>query len=290
VRLRALLAVLLLVCGLAAVSTPAAAEAGNVTLYQVPEGVDDPAAVETAIENGTVDPVEPGGKLVVGDRLAAGVDSERLADDLEAHEGAAAERFFAALDGDPDRRVVQTNPRPELATKVAPLGPANVSVHRDGTTTYLLVETGDLAFERTRSGENEPDPLRDGERYAVTFGYDLPAFSTDGPEVELYTTAAEFVTAATYYEPLPPERVNRPVRVNLEPEDRLVARVVLEDGRKFAAPVEPVEWSGNRGVSLDLRKSNPGRGTPSNWYSTVRSSTATRGPCWNRPRPYRTRP
>jgi PGF-CTERM protein len=250
---------LLVGAGLAVGPAPAAADGGgNVSLYVVPDDVDDPSGVETAVTDGDA---EPAGKLVVGDRLAVVVDSERLASDLEERNGSTTERFFAALEGEADLRVVQTNPKPERATKVVRLGPANASVHRNGSTVYVLVETGELTFERSRSGENEPEPVSDGERYAVTFGYDLEEFAKGGPEVGLYTTASEFIGGPTYtYDPLPPEVLNRSVTVNIEPEGGHFARAALEGGRNVTAPVERVERSDNRGVTLDLRDVEPGTG------------------------------
>lgn len=261
-----LAAVLLLVgVSLAVGAAPAAAEtaaadadggAGNVSLYVVPDGVDDPADAAAAVDDGDA---EAARTLVVGDRLAVVVDSERLAEDLEARNGSTTERFFAALADEADLRVVQTNPAPERATKLAALGAANASVHRNGTTVYVLVDTANLTFVRTRSGADEPEPARDGERYAVTFGYGLEKFAAAGPEVELYTTESRFVAGPTRtYDPLPPEVVNRSVQVNIEPESGLVARLTLDGGGNVTVPVETDDRSKWRRATLDLRDVQPG--------------------------------
>lgn len=248
---------LCLVCaGLAVGAAPAAAADGNVSLYQVPDDVDDASSVEAAIEDGSADTA---GKLAAGDRLAVVVESDRLAADLENRSGSTTARFFAALDAEADLRVVQTNPKPERATKLAALDPENTTVHRNGSTVYALVDAGGLAFERARAGDNEPEPLRDGERYAFTFGYDLAEFAADGPEVELYTTPSEFNTGSTnWFAPLPPEEVRRSVTVNVDPDDSHVARITLEDGREVTDEVGPVEWAEKPGVTLDLRDVDPG--------------------------------
>lgn len=240
-------------------ATPVAAadNGGNVSLYQVPDGVDDGVALERAVGNGSADRAE---KLALGDAIGIAIESERLADDLASRNGSTTERFFAALDDEADLRIVQTNPTPERSTKRTHLGPANTTVHRNGSTLYVLVDLENLTFER--SGDTpDPEPLRDGEAYAVTFGYGLDELAADGPEVELFTTPAEFTTVSTYtYVPLPPERVNRSVRVNIDPDDRLFVRTRLDSGENVTAPVESVEWLSSPGVSLDLRDLDPGTG------------------------------
>ena len=250
-------AVLCLVCaGLAVGAAPAAAADGDVSLYRVPDDVDDASSVEAAVEDGSADPAD---ELAAGDRLAVVVESERLAADLENRSGSTTARFFAALDAEADLRVVQTNPRPERATKLATFGPENTTVHRNGSTVYALVDIGGLTFERARAGDDESEPLRDGERYAFTFGYDLAEFAADGPTVELYTTPSEFNTGSTnWFAPLPPEEVRRSVTVNVEPDDAHVARITLEDGREVTDEVGPVEWAEKPGVALDLRDVDPG--------------------------------
>lgn len=250
-----LAALVCLVCaGHVVGAAPAAAADGDVSLYQVPDGVDDARAVEAAVEGGAAERAD---KLAAGDRLAVVVESDRLAADLENRSGSTTARFFAALDDEADLRVVQTNPQPERATKLAALGPEDATVHRNGSTVYVLVDTGGLSFERAGDGESEP--LRDGERYAFTFGYGLDEFAAEGPAVELYTTPSEFNTGSTnWFAPLPPEQVRRSVTVNVEPEESHVARITLEDGREVTDEVGQVEWADRPGVTLDLREVDPG--------------------------------
>lgn len=255
----ATLVLLLVSAGLAVGASPAAADtAGNVSLYDVPEDVDGPDDLPAAVDDGDADTA---GTVVAGDRIAVVVDSERLAADLENRNGTTTERFFAALQGDADLRVVQTNPPASRVRKVVRLQSGDATVHRNGSAVYVLVDTGELTFERPRSSGNEEVPLADGDQFAVTFGYNLSQFAADGPEIELYTAHSEFVDGPTHiYDPLPPEVVNRSVRVNVEPEERLVARLALEDGGNVTAPVEPVEGASNHRVTLDLRDVEPGTG------------------------------
>lgn len=249
------LVLLAVVVFLAVLGSPvAAADAGNVTLYRAPDAAfEDAEDVEAAIAEGTVEPAD---EMVAGATLVVAVDSGRLSESIAAGNGTATERFLDARDGDATFRIAQTNPTPERARKVAPLGRENVTVHRLGTTTYVLVDTGALAF-RYHGTENHPAKLRDGDRFAVTFGYGLDEQDTSGPEFDLYTTAAEFLTLDRY-DPLPPEVVNRSVKVNVEPDAGPVVRLTLEDGRTITAPVEPVDWSGYPGVSIDLGGVEPG--------------------------------
>jgi len=245
-----------------ALATPALADDGDgdhgddtdadVALYEVPDGADDVAAAAAAVENGTA---APASRATLRDDLLVVVGSERLAADLEDREGSTTERLVAALEGEADLRVVQTNPAPSRSTKVAALGPENVTARRDGSRVYVRVDLAAVGFARTRVGEDDPEPLRDGERYAVTFGYDLSAFPDGGPEVELYRSAARF-DAGAVYDPLPPERVNRSVTVNVEPETELAARLVLPD-RNRTAHARPGPDDARR-VTLDLRDVDPG--------------------------------
>ncbi|QLD89722.1 PGF-CTERM sorting domain-containing protein [Natronomonas salina] len=250
-------ALLCLVCvGLAVGTAPAAAADGDVSLYQAADDVDDAADLEAAVADGSAAPAE---KLVAGDGLGVVVESDRLASDLENRSGSTTERFFAALDGEADLRVVQADPASDRAAKRTRLGPENATVHRNGSTVYVLADTGGLTFERAGDDDGEPEPLRDDERYAFTFGYDLDETAADGPAVDLYTTPSEFNTGSTnWFAPLPPEEVRRSVTVNVEPEERHVARITLEDGREVTDAVGPVEWAEKPGVTLDLRDVEPG--------------------------------
>jgi len=147
---------------------------GTVTLYDAGDAVFDGAAdVESAIGNGTLDQPD---RMVVNDTLVASLDSERLAGAMATHNGSTTERFLAALDGDADFRFLGTYPRPNSLRLFATVGPENVTVSRNGTTVFVLVDTGDLQFRR---------PSGDGRTYSVdsfyetritvSFGFGLPA-------------------------------------------------------------------------------------------------------------------
>lgn len=250
IRGAALLAgAVLVVVALQAGGAAAATEDGNVTLYRGQDGdYADVDAVEAAIANNTLEPAD---ELVVGDRLVAVIESDRLSDTMAGGDGSTTDRFLAALDGDATFRLDQTNPTPQKSRKVASVGQENVTVHRAGTTVYVLVDTAALEFTYG-STDGRPAQVRDGNRFAVTFGYDLDEDDVSGPSVDFYTTTAEFVFQERR-EPLAPEVVNRAVRVNIEPDEGVVARLTLGENRTVPIPVEPVAWSGFPGVSLDLR-------------------------------------
>ncbi len=130
---------------------------------------DSAESVEAAIASGTVDSA---GSVTVGDVLVVAIESERLADAMNATSGSPTARFFAALDGDAEFRIIQTNPTTNANRIVASLGPANVTVYRDASTVYAVVETDTLAFQYRRV--HRPVQIHGGERFAVQFGYDLP--------------------------------------------------------------------------------------------------------------------
>lgn len=154
-----------------AVESAESAETGeNVTVYRASNATfENSQSVEVAIANGAVEPAD---KVALGDTLVVAIESERLADAMNTANGSTTARFFTALDGDAEFRVVQTNPTPQKNRKIASLGRDNVTVHRNGTTVYAVVETGDLAFEYRRV--HRPAEIYGGERFAVQFGYDLP--------------------------------------------------------------------------------------------------------------------
>lgn len=197
----AVLSVLIALCLLmastvASASATVTSDAGNVTVYRATDGdFDDAAAVEAAVENGSISPTDA---MVAGETLVVGLDSERLADSLAAGNGSTTRRFFDVLDGEAEFRIVQTNMDSHSPPKAPRLGPDNVTIYRDGTTTYVVVETGALEFPRylTEKDTYEPAGLSDGDRFAVEFGYDLDdvpfhgasEYDPAGPEVTLYST------------------------------------------------------------------------------------------------------
>lgn len=244
--------VVLLVLQAGPASGVVAADGGNVSLYRAQEATfDDVAAVEAAIANGTV---EPAGGMLVGETLVVVVRSDRLAESMAAGNGSTTRRFLDAVDGEATFHVEQTDPPVERPAKVASVGPANATALRSGSTVYVLVDTGALAFRYGEDGE--PTPVRDGDRFTAIFGYD-DEHATEPPEVALYGARAEFFDHRRN-EPLAPGVVNRTVVVNIEPDDAVVARLALGGDRTLVAPVEPVTWSGFQGVTFDLRGVEPG--------------------------------
>lgn len=161
----------------------------NVTLYRVTNATaDGPESVVRLVENGTVEDADA---ITVGQTLVAVVESERFASALGSHDWTATERFLSALDGDADFRIVQTNPAPNQARMYAPVGPANATVTRNGSTVFVLVDTADLTFLRPAGdGTASRVTTLSGDVFAVVAGFGLgePAwtFGTAGvPTVEL---------------------------------------------------------------------------------------------------------
>lgn len=243
----------LLVLTLVLVAGPSTAAAsssdGNVTAYRASNlTVKDIATVEEAIADNRL---KSTGKVAVGDILVVVIESERLADSMTTSNGSSTERFFAAIAGEAEFRIVQTNPSAQANRKVAPIGPENVTVYRNGTISYILIKTGDIDFRYRKV--HRSTRIHGGEQFAIEFGYDLDsldsrsAFHTTGPVVEFYPSKAEFSTASArvWYEPLPPEWIQRTVEVNLQPEKSLIVRATLDNNRTITVSVEPrnvPEW------------------------------------------------
>lgn len=258
VLLTAVAAVALVVAGLGAVTAPAAAdETENVSMYTTDRpGFDDADGVERAIADGTLEEAD---ELVVGATIVVAVDSGRLASDLEARNGSATERFFAALEDDAVLHLVQTNPTTMRPAKAIRLGPDTTTVHRSGNTTYVSVRTGDVEPSwDPRQDDSVSDPrLRGGERFAVRYGHANRSVETSDAVVEVWEAEAELYGV---YDPLAPELVNRSVAVRVDPDEEVLVRVTLDDGSTRTAEPEPVPWSGFRGFTVDLRDVDPGTG------------------------------
>jgi hypothetical protein len=207
---RALLPLFVTLCCLvfALVTTPAAAaggpvtptvtptdsgsnQTGNVTLYDAGNATFGGAdAVEAAIENGTVDRAD---RMVVGETLVVAIESERLAASMAEPDGSTTERFLDVLDGEGGFYVVQTNNSPMVTRTFTTVGPANLTVYRDGTTVYAVLDTGDLVFRKAvnDTATRRVESLRE-DRFAVSFGFDRyeprwdpPDIDPPGPVVEL---------------------------------------------------------------------------------------------------------
>lgn len=247
--------VLLLVATVCAVATASThgSEAGTVSLYATDEGeFEDASGIEAAIEEGTLEPAED---VVVGETLVVGVDSERLAADLSARTGPTTERFFGALEDGANVTLVQTNAGPNRAPKVLALDADSTRVYRNGTTTYLEIDT-----DVVEPGIYPPweDSERDiaihgGETFAVIAGYGTNDQPT-GPSVTFHRVEAEFFDARAV---VAPEVVNGTVKTHLEPERSVTVRATLEDGSTIATRLQP-ERSSVTQYSLDLREAPPG--------------------------------
>ncbi|MDY6819662.1 MAG: hypothetical protein SVG88_13465 [Halobacteriales archaeon] len=215
-------------------------------------------AIEAGIENGTIEPAE---KVIIGETLVVEIESDRLARSMAALDGSATEQLLRSLDGPADFRIIQTNPPPQRNAKVASIGPANTTVHRAGSTTYVLIETDALTFRYP--GDNRRTEIRGGEEFAIQFGYNLTGISTNetdsaGSQVEFYPFKSRFVTNGYSYTPLPPEWVKLAVRVNTAPAESLAAKLTIEDHRTRTIPISPDETPGTAEIWVDLRGVTPG--------------------------------
>lgn len=222
----------------------------NVTVYAESDSVlTDADAVEAVVTNGTLDRAD---RAAAGETLVVAIESDRLAEDLAARNGTTTERFFDVVDGDARFLLAQTNPTPERPRKVVRPGPRNTTVYRTNNTTYALLETSEFDYRWGSLDGNRTTELWDGERFAVAFGYGVD--NPDGPEVTLFTTPAEIGVP----DPLAPERFNRTVDVNIQPEESLFVRATFGSNRTVTVPAEPVEGSEDRRVSLDVSDVDPG--------------------------------
>lgn len=280
VRAGGLLAVLAL-CGVLALaigpgSAAASDDVENVTVYRAANTTLPTAdAIQAAIANDTIEPAD---KLVVGDTLVVAIESERLADTMAAANGSTTERFFDALDGDTEFRIAQTDVDTHSPPKVAPIGRENVTVHRAGTTVYVLVETGELGIRYAHRDQHKfgPAHLFGGEHFAVQFGYHLDDLPLEGsprpispstPQFELYFVKSTFhllhYPSWNGYEALPPAVIKLPVVVNIPPEETLVVRLSLDTNRTLTTPVLPrieSELPAVLDIPVDLRCVDPGTG------------------------------
>lgn len=255
-RLAAAIGILSLVAlgGVTAAAGQAETTAGNVTLYATATAeFDDAGSIESALDSGTLEPTRT---VVVGETLLVEIDSDRLADDLDSRDGTPTERFFSALEADADIAMRQTNPSMNLPRKEVRLGPDNTTVYRNGTTTFVSIDTGavDPTFGLAQSDQASEASLRRGDRFAVTFGYDGTG-SDRGSGAEFRFAEPTFLESSPV---LAPEIVNKSVRVDVEPERELIVRATFEDGTNATETPARVSWSEFLGVSLDVRDVTPG--------------------------------
>lgn len=249
--------------GLAPVSASTPSDGGNVSAYQARAGQFANASdLISAIENGSL---ERAGRLVLGDTLVVKIESPRLSETMAAGNGTTTRRFFDALDGDAEFRIVQTNPDTMVNRKLAPVGPQNVTVFRDQTAVYLLIYTDQLRFVRNEVGR--PAAIHGGERFAVEFGYHLPdlplggEYDSTGPVIELYPTTGKFDRQPYRYKPLPPEWIKRSVVLNIPADDSIFVRLTLHGSdRPITFRHHPTEYPAFLDFWLDLRDVDPGTG------------------------------
>lgn len=247
-------AALLVSLGSVATATGSGAGVENVTLY----ATDDPdyenvRGVEAAIEN---DSLSHATRVVAGETLVVEIESERLGNDLAERNGTTTERFFAALEDDANLSIHQTNPTTSKPVKVIQIGPANTTVYRNGSRTYLAIQTGEVtvSYDPPQTDSAAEPELRRGETFAVAFGYDVERPSR-GPEIEFQPTEAELYGV---FDPLAPEEVNRSVAVYIRPETNVTVRAILENGTTLTDEPRSVSWTGYDQVTFDLRGVDPG--------------------------------
>lgn len=238
--------------GSGAAAGTAEADQPNVTVYSTADAhFEDGSEIDAVIENGTI---EPAHDVVIGETLLVGIESERLATDLADRDGTPTERLFAVVDDGAELRLSQTNSGPNLAAKVARLGPANTTVYRSGETTFVGIDTGVVDLTYRGQDDSGTDPtFRGGDRFTVAFGYDGTE-PVRGPEVVFRSVEATFLE---HHSVLAPELLNTTVQVNVEPDEELTVRATFEDGTTMTETPGPVPWSEFAGVSLDFRDVPP---------------------------------
>jgi len=148
-------------------------QTGNatVTLYDAGDATFDGAGdVEAAIENGQLDHPDA---MVVGETLVAVIESDRLASAMDDRDGSTTEQFLDVLAGDGGFYLVQTNNEPMVTRTFTTVGPANLTAYRDGSTVYVLLDTGTLTFRKSLNdtATRRVESLHD-DRFAVSFGFD----------------------------------------------------------------------------------------------------------------------
>lgn len=256
----AVFALCLMLALMVAPGSAAASEDGaNVTVYETGNvTITDTETIEAAIANGSF---EPAGTTVIGETLVVAIESERLADTITEGDGSTTEQFFAALDGDAEFRIRQTNHGKNSVPKVMRASSENATVYRSNATTYILLDTTELRLRNLGQNEENPTPeLYGGEQFTVQFGYGELTTSwsekLQNHTFRLYWSKGEFGAVFHRYDPLPSERVTRDVDVNVAPSRSLVARLTLENNRTIRAPVE--RGADGWAFVLDLSGLDPG--------------------------------
>ena len=249
-----LVLVVLLVLGWTSSATAAATEGGNVTAYQATTTEFDSAkTVARGIENGSITRAED---VVLGDTLVVAIESDRLADELATENGTTTARFIEVLAGNTSFRLIQTNPTPEQTRILAGVGETTATVYRRGSSTYVLVDTGNLTFHHR--GHNRSTEIFGNERFIVQFAFT----DRDDPEIDIGSSSRAFrvmpfksrlYTNRYTYDPLAPEWVQVAVEVEAVPEHDLDVEVLIDGTRIIRTSLEPIEEPGIAHGWLDLR-------------------------------------
>jgi hypothetical protein len=208
-------------------AAPAAASYENATIdvYRTEEPPTSASQVEAAVTSGAADPAD---YASVDDTLVVAVESDRLAGEMRARNGSTTERFFAVLDGDPGLVIHQLNYRQEQTPQLFQLGPANTTVYRAGTTSYVVVDVAAVTLDRESPGS----PREDGRVEAgQLFAVDIANASDDADETPTFEVVASPSTVVEATRNAAPEPVTVRVRTFIRPDESQAVRVVLDDGR-----------------------------------------------------------
>lgn len=229
-------------------SAAAESEEANVTVYPAGDKTFENA---TDIENAVL---EAGAPAYHGELLVIEIESERLADDLDERTGSTTDRFFAVENT--TFELVQRGAGPMLAPIRSIPGLENSTVYRNGTTAYVVVDSGALEYRNFVKTVDtiEDSRISNGINMTVVFGYGLEMARTsnppdDAPEFEFYTNRA-WLTAPDRSLPLIPSVNELAVRMYTEPDDSVELRVLLDDGTTIS---DSVSGEGDLAWSLDLR-------------------------------------
>ncbi len=135
-------ALLVSVVGIAT-ATGSATGVENVTLYTTEDGADDAVGdIEAVVKEASL---RPETRLVVGETLVVEIESERFESGLAERSGTTTERFLAAVEGDANPTLYQTNPTAEIPPKGSQVGPSEGS--SNGKPVYLRRSTLDTRVQ-----------------------------------------------------------------------------------------------------------------------------------------------
>jgi hypothetical protein len=230
----------------------------NVTVYRG-SGLtgEDPEAVRDAIRSGTASPAE---RVVLGDTMIVRVESADLAETMQEATGSTTDRFFDALSGEATFLMEQTNPTPMKPPKVATFGTENVTVVRNGTTTFVAVNTTRLRFGYQDNPDAGRAEIFGDERFVVGFGFNATSVddlgSEGGDEVVLYPFRSGFDDDRSY-RTLPPEAVSVSVLTHVQPDTGVEVKLSLSGERRLNRTINSSDSTLDT-VELDLADIEPG--------------------------------